>query len=118
MERDLKAFPQVPRLFRLAIGITTDQDHLAGGVAAQLVFDRLHDALVAHPRGGLDPGRGQRCHGVDQVALRALPAGTQVRGPAIEEALPAGRHQDDLGRCWVGGGPRVAQQGDAGHDRR
>lgn len=36
---------------------------------------------------------------MDQVALGSFPAGPEVRGPALEEALPAGRDQDDLRRC-------------------
>jgi hypothetical protein len=46
---------------------------------------------------------------VDQVALGSFPARPDVRGPALEEALPAGRDQDDLRRCAGGPGLAVTQ---------
>ena len=80
MERDLQAFLQVThRGFSILVAASAaGQDHLGGGVAAQLVFDRLHDVLIADSRGGLDSGCGQCRHGVDQVVLSALPAGPEV----------------------------------------
>jgi hypothetical protein len=62
----------------LAIAIAAGQKHLAGGEAAQHVFDCLHDVLVTEARSRLDSARRQRGHGVDQVALGALPARPDV----------------------------------------
>lgn len=91
----------------LAIGSTAGEDHLAGREAVQHVFDRLHDVLVTKARRRLDPAPGQRGHSVDQVALGALPSRPDVRGPALEETLTAGRDKHDLGRGLIGPAPEV-----------
>lgn len=101
MEGDPQALLEVPghRFPALVLVGAACQDHLAGGVAAQHVFDRLHDVLVAQARRRLDSAPGQRSHGVDQVALGSFASRPEIRCPALEEALPAGGDQDDLRQC-------------------
>ena len=97
-EGDLQAVDQGPRrCLGLLTAVIADQDHLGGGKAAQLVFDCLHEVLVPDARARLDSGRRQRRHRVDQVALGAVSAWPHVRRPAVEEALAAGGHEENLG---------------------
>ena len=74
-----------------------DQHDLGRREALQLVLDRLDDVLVADPGLGRDPGLGERGHGGDEVLLGALPRALDVGGPAIEEADPRRREDEDLG---------------------